>query len=140
RLMKAIGREDIALDEAYATNERRAQQTEFLDGTILDWTKSQSLEEAHQILDEYDVPNSPTYRVEDMMHDPPCADGNMSESIEVSGVGALSMPGIKPKISETPGEIKWPGPELGAPNEEVYKELLGMSDEELARLKEEDII
>src|SRR5699024_11629455 len=70
RLMKAIGREDIALDEAYATNERRAQHTEFLDGTILDWTKSQSLEEAHQILDEYDVPNGPIYSGEDMMHDP----------------------------------------------------------------------
>lgn len=140
RLMKAIGREDIALDEAYATNERRAQNTEFLDGTILDWTKSHSLEEAHQILDEYDVPNGPIYSVEDMMHDPHYAARKMIESVDVAGLGALKMPGIMPKFSETPGEIKWPGPELGAHNEEVYKELLGMSDEKLARLKEEDII
>lgn len=106
----------------------------------MDWTKSHSLEEAHQILDEYDVPNGPIYSVEDMMHDPHYAARKMIESVDVAGLGALKMPGIMPKFSETPGEIKWPGPELGAHNEEVYKELLGMSDEKLARLKEEDII
>lgn len=98
------------------------------------------MDEAHRILDEYDVPNGPIYSVEDMMDDPHYAARKMIESVDVAGLGALKMPGIMPKFSETPGSIKWPGPELGAHNEEIYIGLLGMSEGKLQQLKKEDII
>src|SRR5699024_2416711 len=132
RLMKAIGREDIALDEAYATNERRAQHTEFLDGTILDWTKSHSREDAHQILHAYSVPHGPIRRVEHMIQDRQSAERKMIQSAEVAGLGASKMPGILPQVPEHPGETKRPGPQRGPHHEEVYNGLLRMHHENLA--------
>lgn len=50
------------------------------------------------------------------------------------------MPGVFPVLSETPGQIKWAGPKIGAQNEDIYHGLLGMSDEEIAELKEKKVI
>jgi crotonobetainyl-CoA:carnitine CoA-transferase CaiB-like acyl-CoA transferase len=50
------------------------------------------------------------------------------------------MPGVVPKLSATPGEIKWAGPKLGQHNKEVYEELVGLNDKDLEALKEKGII
>jgi crotonobetainyl-CoA:carnitine CoA-transferase CaiB-like acyl-CoA transferase len=50
------------------------------------------------------------------------------------------MPGIMPKFSETPGEIKWAGPKLGEHNEEVYRDLLNYSEEHMEHLTKNGII
>jgi formyl-CoA transferase len=54
--------------------------------------------------------------------------------------GSVKMPSVFPVLSETPGEIAWPGAKIGAYNEDVYQGLLGMSAEELAELKEKGVI
>lgn len=140
RLMKAIGREDIAEDENYATNDLRANQAPFLDGIISEWTGRHTLEEAHTNLDEFDVPNGPIYSVEDMINDAHFQSRQMIETVDVKKLGELKMPGIMPKFSETPGAIKWPGPELGEHNKEVYQGLLHLSDEKIEQLQKNGII
>ena len=45
-----------------------------------------------------------------------------------------------PVLTETPGQIKWAGPKMGSSNEEIYKGLLGRTDEELAELKAKGVI
>lgn len=50
------------------------------------------------------------------------------------------MPGIVPKLSETPGAVDWTGPELGEHNEEVYKNILGYNNREYEELKEKGVI
>ena len=50
------------------------------------------------------------------------------------------MPGVFPVLTETPGEVKWAGPKLGSSNEDIYKTRLGLTDEQLAKLKEEKVI
>ena len=55
-------------------------------------------------------------------------------------LGTIKMPGIAPVFSETPGEIKWVGPELGAHNAEVYKAYLGLEASDLQALKAEGVI
>lgn len=140
RLMKAIGREDIANDPRYATNEGRAKATEFIDDTILSWTKQHELHEAQDILDQYDVPNGPIYSVEEMVNDVHYQAREMIAKVDVPQLGPLKMPGIVPKFSETPGEIKWAGPKLGEHNENVYRDLLGYSKDEFKKLTDDGII
>src|SRR5699024_3585501 len=140
RLMTAIGRDDIAKDEQYATNDLRAKHGDFLDGVITQWTKEHTLEEANSILDDYDVPNGPIYDVSDMMEDPHIQYRKMIETVQVDQLGSLKMPGIMPKFSETPGSIKWPGPKLGEHNEEVYKGLLQFTEEKIEELQNDGII
>lgn len=140
RLMKAIDREDVGLDPKYATNDLRASQGEYLDGIITDWTLKQELQEAQKVLDEYDVPNGPIYNIEDIMNDVHYQAREMIKEVEVDDLGKLKMPGIIPKFSETPGNIKWAGPKLGEHNEEIYQKLLNFSEKELKELEKNNII
>jgi crotonobetainyl-CoA:carnitine CoA-transferase CaiB-like acyl-CoA transferase len=61
------------------------------------------------------------------------------EEVEVNGK-PLKIPAMVPKLSATPGRTDWPGPELGAYNEEIFGELLGLSLEEIARLSEQGVV
>jgi len=140
RLMEAVNRDDIGTDPSFASNDLRADQGDFLDGIITEWTLQHELKEAQEILDEFDVPNGPIYNIEDIMNDVHYQARDMIKEVEVDGLGKLKMPGITPKFSETPGAIKWPGPKLGEHNDEVYKGILKMSDEKIKELKENNII
>jgi len=55
-------------------------------------------------------------------------------------LGDIHMPGIVPKLSETPGKVAWTGPELGEHNDEIYKGWLHFSEEEYAAFQEKGII
>lgn len=140
RLMKAIDREDVGLDPKFSTNDLRASQGEYLDGIITEWTLKQELQEAQEVLDEYDVPNGPIYNIEDIMNDVHYQAREMIKEVEVDDLGKLKMPGIMPKFSETPGNIKWAGPKLGEHNEEIYQNLLNFSEKELKELEKNNII
>ena len=50
------------------------------------------------------------------------------------------MSSVVPRLSLTPGQVEWTGPELGAHNAEVYRDLLGYSEEEFAQMKSEGIV
>ena len=140
RLMKAIDREDVGLDPKFSTNDLRASQGEYLDRIITEWTLKQELQEAQEVLDEYDVPNGPIYNIEDIMNDVHYQAREMIKEVEVDDLGKLKMPGIMPKFSETPGNIKWAGPKLGEHNEEIYQKLLNFSEKELKELEKNNII
>lgn len=140
RLMMAIDREDIVESGEYATNDLRSKAPEFLDGIINDWTLQHNLLDAHRILDEFDVPNGPIYSIEDIMQDEHYEAREMIADVPVEGIGTLKMPGVMPKFSDTPGKIKWAGPKLGEHNQEIYSELLQISEEELKSLREQEII
>lgn len=140
RLMKAIGREEVGTDSNFASNDLRAKQAEFLDGIISEWTLKHDMKDAQEVLDQFDVPNGPIYSIEDIMNDVHFDAREMIKEVEVENLGMLKMPGIVPKFSETPGQIKWPGPKLGEHNDEVYKGILHMSEEEIEKLKDDEII
>ncbi len=74
-----------------------------------------------------------------MMVDPHYIARGLFEEVDVNGQ-PLKIPAMVPKLSETPGRTDWPGPEVGAFNEAVYGELLGLSAEEIASLKEKGIL
>ncbi|WP_462420587.1 CaiB/BaiF CoA transferase family protein [Salinicoccus sp. Marseille-QA3877] len=118
RLMNLIGREDIAKDEQYSSNEKRSLQADYLDGLISDWTKSMNIDEAVETLNDNGIPAGKIYSVKDIVEDEHYNFRNMILDVETA-IGSLKMPGIVPKMSETPGEVKWAGPKLGEHNEEV---------------------
>jgi formyl-CoA transferase len=140
RLTRAMNRPDLEADEAFASNEGRAARMEYLDEQINRWTRSLNLEEVLEILDEYRVPAGAIYNVADMFRDPHYRARDMLLKVPVGGVGDLAMPGIVPKLGATPGAVKWAGPKLGEHNREIYQQVLGMSEEEIAKLEEEGII
>ena len=140
RLMKAIGREDLAYDPIYASNQGRADNVDFIDSIIEDWTKKHPLKEAQRILDEVSVPVGPIYGIKEIVEDEQYKAREMLHEIELPDGKKVLVPGVVPKLSETPGEINWSGPSLGQHNEEIYTEFMNFSFEEFKKLKEQGVI
>lgn len=136
RLMVAIGREDLAADPKYASNQGRADHVDFIDETIEGWTKQYTLKEVQQKLDEVSVPVGAIYGIKEIVEDEHYKARGMLQEVTLPDGTKTLVPGIVPKLSETPGEIMWNGPALGEHNEEIYKEFMNFSFEKFKHLKE----
>ncbi|MCM3768764.1 CaiB/BaiF CoA-transferase family protein [Neobacillus niacini] len=140
RLMHAMGRADIAEDPRFENNAKRSEHAAFLDGLIEEWAKSLPFEAVKEKLDEAGVPAGSIYSVEDIVHDPHYQARKMIQEVAVDGLGMLKMPGIVPKMSETPGGIEWAGPELGQHTHDVLGGKLGLTEEQMNELKAKGVI
>jgi crotonobetainyl-CoA:carnitine CoA-transferase CaiB-like acyl-CoA transferase len=140
RLTKAISRPELGEDPRYRTNADRTEHADELDSLIEDWVRQHTTEEIMRSLEEAAVPVGPIYSAEDIVEDEQYHARDMLLETEIEGVGTVKMPGLVPKLSETPGQVEWYGGPLGAHNEEVYGGLLGLSTEKIERLSEEGVI
>jgi formyl-CoA transferase len=134
RLMTAIGRIDLASDPSLARNDGRVARAAEIDAVIGAWAGERSTDQALAILSDADVPASRIYSVADMRVDPQFLARAMFESHRLKDGQMLTLPGIVPKLSETPGRTRWLGPELGEHTDEVLASL-GIEDAERAALK-----
>jgi crotonobetainyl-CoA:carnitine CoA-transferase CaiB-like acyl-CoA transferase len=139
RLMRAAGRQDMADDPRYATNPGRVAHEAEVDGAIAAWTASLPAAEVLRRLEAADVPVGALFSAEDIAKDPHYAAREMLEEVKVGG-RPLRIPALVPKLTGTPGRTDWPGPSVGAHNREVLGGLLGLTDDEIARLQQEGIV
>ncbi|WGD31068.1 CaiB/BaiF CoA-transferase family protein [Ancylobacter sp. WKF20] len=133
RLMTAIGREDLGNDPRLASNDGRAAHASELDGAIADWTRTRPIDEVVAALDAADVPNGRIYSVEDIVADPQYQARAMILPSTLPDGTQVRMPGIVPKLSETPGGVSWLGPRLGEHTADVLAEI-GYAPDEIAAL------
>ncbi len=140
RLMVVIGRSELADAPRYRTNAERTEHAEELDTMIEQWTQQRPLEEILRRLEESDVPAGPIYSVTDIVEDEQYRAREMILPSQIDGIGVVKMPGLVPKLSKTPGTVRWYGGRMGAHNQEVYGGLLGLCNAELQRLSEEGVI
>ena len=139
RFMRAIDRVDLAEDASLADNAGRDQRRDELYGVIDRWVASLPLTEVEAALQAAEVPASRIFSAEDMLSDPQFLAREMFLSAKLPDGKAFKMPGIVPKLSETPGEVKWTGPELGQHNHEVLG-ALGYSAAQIAALSNQGTI
>lgn len=135
-----VERPELGEDPRYKTNADRTEHAEELDALIEEWVQLHPTGEILRILDEAAVPVGPIYSVDDIMEDEQYHAREMLLETEIEGIGPVKMPGLVPKLSETPGGVEWYGGLLGAHNEEIYGGLLGLSAEEIEQLSEEGVI
>tara|TARA_B110000503_G_scaffold53520_1_gene86002 strand:+ start:1295 stop:2488 length:1194 start_codon:yes stop_codon:yes gene_type:complete len=138
RLMIEAGRADMANDPELEHNQGRVKQQEAIDKALADWCAANSSKEIIDRLEAVRVPVGPIYSVEDMMKDPHYQARGMFETVEINGE-PLKIPAIMPKLSKTPGRTDWPGAKIGAHNQEILGELLGLSADELAQLSQDGV-
>lgn len=139
RFMLAIGRPDLAEDPQLADNAGRSARADELYDVIGGWTAAHDLDQVLKVCGEAEVPATRIYSVADMFEDPQFLARNMIESALLPGGKPLRIPGIVPKLSETPGETEWLGPELGEHTEQVLDQL-GFSADEVAGLRRDGAI
>ncbi|MGY4531081.1 formyl-CoA transferase [Pseudomonas sp. TE3786] len=134
RFMLAIGRPDLADDASLASNDGRDLRRDELYGVIDRWVGALPLEAVLAALTAAEVPASRIYSAEDMFSDPQYLAREMFLSAKLPDGKAFKMPGIVPKLSETPGSAEWVGPQLGEHNQTVLARL-GYSPEQIVTLK-----
>lgn len=139
RLMAAIGREDLAIDESLAHNDGRSEQAEMIDAAIQVWTEERSRDAILQVLDDARVPAGYPYTAEDIAHDPHYLAREMIQTFIRPNGKPLKVPGILPKLSATPGRLGDGGPSLGQHTDDVLDEL-GIDLQTRAKLRQAGII
>ena len=138
RLMRVLGRDDLAADPQLADNAGRTGRAEELDAAIGAWTAQHGLDEVLELLNAAEVPAGRIYSIADIARDAHYKAREMIQAVAV-GEEEVLLPGIVPKLSATPGEIRWPGPRLGEHTAEVLREL-GYGDEAQRALRAKGII
>ncbi|MBC7514691.1 MAG: CoA transferase [Herminiimonas sp.] len=139
RLMRAIGRDDLADDPGLARNDGRVPRTIEIDDAISTWCATQTIDSALAALQSADVPVGKIYSVRDMMTDPHFLARGMFEQHTFADGTPIKLPGITPKLSATPGQTHWLGPTLGEHNAEVLGGL-GYDEVAIAQLRVEGVI
>jgi len=135
-----IGREDLTDDPKYKTNPLRTRNKKDLI-TILDVEMAKKTTgEWEDIFEDAGLPYSPINNIKDICEDPHIAHRKMLVEIDQPGIGKMKIAGSPIRLSETPGEVYAPAPLLGQPSEDILKEILEYSREEISSLKEEGVI
>src|SRR4051812_40006793 len=139
RLMGVIGRTDLAADPELANNAGRVKRVEEIDAAIGAWTAHRSVADVLAALDAASVPAGRIYTVADIAADPHYRDRGMLVQTVLDDGEPLMVPGIVPKLSETPGAQVRPAPKLGEHTEEILREI-GLTPEQVGQLRARGVI
>lgn len=139
-VMRAIGRENLIDDPRFETNEDRVRHRDELDAIIEEWTQQRTREEALEEMEAADAIVGPVYSIADVFDDEQYQARDDMVTIHDEDLGEVRTQGTFPKFSKTPGEVRRLGGKTGEHNESVYRDELGLSEDELERLDEEGVI
>jgi formyl-CoA transferase len=139
RLMSTIGRGDLADDPALATNAGRAPRARELDQAIEAWTREHDLSTLLAALERAEVPSGRVYDAQDIVNDAHYAARRMIEQWTLPDGRPMKIPGIVPKLSDTPGKTAWLGPKLGEHTAEIL-ERLGYGELQQRELRQRGVI
>lgn len=126
RLAMAMGRPELGDDERFATHTARGANQQELDEMIAAWTATMTSAALEEVLNANDVPNGRIYTAPDMLADAHFAARGAITTLLHPLLGDFAMQNVAPRLSDSPGEIRWVGPELGEHTDEVLADVLGL--------------
>jgi formyl-CoA transferase/succinyl-CoA--D-citramalate CoA-transferase len=139
-LAGAMNRPDLPLSPRFDTVARRAEHARALWDEIAAWTRRLTQAEVLEALTEAEVPAGPVLDAAGIAAHPQYRERGMLLQVPAEDGRPALMPGPVPRLSATPGEVRWAGPPLGRHTEEILGGLLGMTAEELQALRRSGII
>jgi len=141
RLCAAIGQPELADDPRFVTHIARGENQEEIEGIIAEWAAARTAAEIDGVMNEAGVICGPIYTIADIFEDPQFQARDMLIKHVDPEFGEYVGPGIIPKFSDTPCEVRWSATwDEGSHNHDVYGGLLGLSDADLGELKEEGVL
>lgn len=140
RLATVMGRPDVAGQGRFGTFRERDAEREAVDAMVGAWTSSLPRAEVLRLCDEGQVPCGPVFAIDEITEDPHYRARGNAARVDDPRVGPLRVPAVMPRLTETPGAIRWLGPPLGSDVEQVFGDLLGLSPQQLETLKAQKVI
>jgi crotonobetainyl-CoA:carnitine CoA-transferase CaiB-like acyl-CoA transferase len=134
RLATVMGHPEWGTDPRYATQRARGERVAEVDALVAEWTQLHSAKEAQRLLNEAEVPVAPVYTIADIFEDQHYKAREMLLRIPHPKLGEVTMAGVVPKLSRTPGEVVKAGSGIGQDTREVLTQDLGLSHAEVDRL------
>ena len=134
RLAEAMGVPEYAEGGKWETIRQREAERAIVDEYVGNWTKTMTRDEALATCEKFQVPCGPVYAIDEIFEDPQYKARENIAWIRDERVGELAIPNVVPRLSDTPGGVKWLGPSMGEHNDEVYKTWLKLEDAEIERL------
>jgi len=139
-VMEAIERPELVNDERFETVDKRVENNEMMDEIVESWTKKVSTDEAVQRITECGGVAGPVYDISNIFEDKQYKDRENIQYVEDEDVGEVATTSPVPKFSRTPGAVEHLGPDHGEHNEEVFKEMLGLTEEQYNEYKSSGVI
>ncbi|MET0921016.1 MAG: CoA transferase [Acidimicrobiia bacterium] len=140
RLAGLMGHPELAEDGRFGTYAQREKARDEVDAIVGEWTARHDRADLLERCETAQVPAGPVFSIDEIFDDPHyAARGNVAARHD-ERVGDLSVPNVVPRLTATPGRIDWLGPALGAHTNAVLHDLLGLSPEEINRLRDEGVI
>lgn len=140
RVFQAIGRDDLVRDADFSDPQRRLARALEVDDVVADWVAARTLCEAMSILEAHDVAAAPVYDITDLVDDEQLTHRGVFVSVPDAELGPMTVQAPVPRFSQASGAVGHLGPRLGEHNEQVLKELLGLSDNDIDELRQRGVI
>jgi len=140
RVFQVIGREDLATDPDYVDPVRREAHGDEVDELVATWVRARSLDEAMAALLAAEVAAAPVFDAQQLLDDEHLVARGMFVRVEDPDLGPVRVQGPVVRMSETPGRVEHLGRALGADNDAVYGDLLGIDPERIAALRAAAVI
>jgi crotonobetainyl-CoA:carnitine CoA-transferase CaiB-like acyl-CoA transferase len=138
-MFTALGLADLLSDPRFATNDARVEYNELVDATLAQAIGQHTLDELRAMFESRELTACPVYDVADITKDRHVVARGILIDVKDTALGAVRMTAPTPRLSATPGEVRWTGPALGAHNRDVYG-ALGIDDAELEQLARDGVV
>jgi len=140
RMAEGMGQPELAEDPRFADHTARGENQAELDAVIEAWSLTKTSEEVDALMTEHKVPHGKIFRAPEMLEDAQFKARESIVKVMHPQYGEVAMQNTFPRLSDTPGLVRWVGPELGQHTDEIMKSVLGKTDEEIAALRAADVI
>ena len=140
RMAEGMGQPELADDPRFADHTARGENQAELDAVIEAWSLTKTSEEVDALMTEHKVPHGKIFRAPEMLEDAQFKARESIVKVMHPQYGEVAMQNAFPRLSDTPGQVRWVGPELGQHTDEILKSVLGKTDEEIAALRTADVI
>ena len=139
RVVRLVGRPDLADEPWFATGHGRAAHVDEVDEAVASWIAARSRDEVLDAFERAEAAIAPIYDARDLMADPHLAAIGAFRTVEDAELGPLVMTDLVSRLSETPGGIEHPGGAHGQDTDAVFG-ALGVGSDELARLRQDGVV
>ena len=140
RLCKAMGRPELAADPRYASTRQRDAHRAEVNKIVADWARSLTINDLLATCEAHEAPASKLLSIADIFENPQYAARENLRTIDDPRAGRIVVPAPLPRMSRTPSQLRTAGPELGSANTEILGALLGLTEADLAALKQNRVI
>jgi len=140
RLVRLMERPEMLDDARFKGNQARVEHVTELDAMIASWTKRFAAATLDEILSKADIPCTLVYTASECAADRQFRHRGMVREVDDPLFGRVLHAGVVPHVPENPGQVRWPGPAVGAHTDEVLEELLLMEPGEIAALRADGLL